>query len=224
MIPIKKRNQYFPNSSQMVAPLRNPNSAPSILTNTSKTSSDGLSSLDLTDWHKRRVLALYRRSFSESLDDKNKQLSASYPGHYSNSKQLDLFNGDELFYYPATIENTNCSLVTVVFDASIEQVLSDNSVRSLSRISVDLASSQPSLGSYAAKNYQHTFDVARDEKKYSIIDDAQADASNLEKDMLVLYRSTSGFTPNSSMPTSPSNYKASGGCQQLTPGGDKVNR
>ncbi len=207
----------------MAPPPRTPESAPA----GSKTTSDFLNSLDLTDWHKRRVLALYRRSYANS-DDKQKQLSASYPGSYSNPKHLDLLTnpGDELFYYPATIENTNGSLVTVVFDASIEQVICNSSApgRSLSRAGAELASSQPSMGSYAAKNYQHTFDVARDEEKYALIDDAQADAGNLEKEMLVLYRPASTSTPSSSLPNSPSNYKAIGFGQQSAPAGDKVNR
>lgn len=162
-------------------------------------------SVNLTDWMKRRVMALYR---SHSYEENNHKLSQSYPSY------TDLNGGEESanhFYYPATIENTSGSLVTVVFDFSIEQIV--NPTRS--RPSLELASS---MGSFATNNkcYQHTYDVAKEEDKYAVIDDAIPDSSKLVKDMFVLYRHSQGLansasypsTPTSSTPSSPINYKS----------------
>lgn len=191
----------------MAPPLAHMNSGSS---EASEAASGIAPSVNLTDWLKRRVMALYR---SHSLEESNHnhKLSQSYPSY------VDLNGGEESanhFYYPATIENTSGSLVTVVFDVSIEQIL--NPARS--RSSLELTSSQPIMGSFAANNkyYQHTYDVAKEEDKYAVIDDAIPDSSKLEKDMCVLYRYSQGSvnsasypsTPTSSTPSSPVNYKS----------------
>ena len=90
---------------------------------------------------------------------------------------------DEPFYYPAVIENTSGSLVTVVFDVSLEQILGARA-RSTH---AELSASQPPAGSHRC--HQHTYDIAREEDKYAVIDDAVADSSRLERDVCVLYRS-----------------------------------
>lgn len=195
-IPIKKR--FHNSSNSLMAP-------PRMLSDATVSQE---AKIDLSDWLNRRVLALYRRSPNED----KKQLSSSYP----NYNKLD-YESDELFYYPATIENTNGSLVTVGFDATLDQLLN---TRSSSRLGLELSSSQPVMNNYnLMKNYQHTYDVAKDEEKYSLIDDAQANSGELEKDIYVLYRTQSAglvsnsssypSTPTSSTPTSPINYKNS---------------
>lgn len=203
-IPIKKRHHNTSISSDMAPPLVHMNSGSS---EASDTTCGVAPSVNLTDWMKRRVMALYR-SHSYEENNHNHKLSQSYPSY------TDLNGGEESanhFYYPATIENTSGSLVTVVFDVSIEQIL--NPARS--RSSLELASS---MGSFGANNncYQHTYDVAKEEDRYAVIDDAIPDSSKLEKDMFVLYRHSQGLansasypsTPTSSTPSSPVNYKS----------------
>lgn len=190
MIPIKKRN--YTTTSQM---------APPRILNESTGSQESQLALDLTDWHKRRVLAQYRRNYTPT--DTDKKLSASYPSY----SKPDTSDDNDMFYYPATIENTNGSLVTVLFDASIEQICS---LKSVSRSGQELASSQPAYNTL--KHYQHTYDVARDEEKYALIDDAQPESGQLEKGVFVLYRvqvnsASYPSTPTNSTPSSPINYK-----------------
>ena len=162
------------------------------------------SKLNLSAWHKCRVLALYRRT---SRQDR-KQLSAGVVSSCKLSLSDPLYSKsdhdqvDELFYYPATIESTNGSLVIVSFDASIDQICKQDYSTSLSS-SYNLMT-----------QYQQTYDIAKEEEKYSLIDDAQPQAEQLEKGLYVLYRShTTNATSYPSTPTLATqqtslNYKA----------------
>lgn len=123
---------------------------------------------DLSDWQKCHVLAMHRRFYP----DEKKQLSSSYPNY--SKLELEL---DEVCYYPATIETTNGSVVKVVFDVSIEQLYNK---RPASRLGIELTSSQPSLSSH----YEQTYDISREDEKYSIIDNAQPPADQLEKGII----------------------------------------
>ena len=158
-IPIKKR--YF----DMAPPPSQQQQSESIQ------QQDNQINYDLSDWQKCHVLAMHRRLHG----DEKKQLSSSYPNYSKLESELD-----EVCYYPATIETTNGSVVKVVFDVSIEQLYNK---RPASRLGLELTSSQPSLSSH----YEQTYDITREDEKYSIIDNAQPPADQLEKGITTIY-------------------------------------
>ena len=162
------------------------------------------SKLNLSAWHKCRVLALYRRTSRQDRIQLSTGMISSYKLSLSDPSysKSDHEQVDELFYYPATIESTNGSLVIVSFDVSIDQICKQDYSTSLSS-SYNLMT-----------QYQQTYDIAKEDEKYSLIDDAQPQAEQLEKGLYVLYRShttsTNSYpsTPTSAPSQSPLNYKA----------------
>ena len=81
-IPIKKRYHNASNSSDMAPPFTHTSSSGSSETNEAQTPS--APSVNLTDWLKRRVLALYRRGHEDEKGNGG-QLSQSYPGYNTNN-------------------------------------------------------------------------------------------------------------------------------------------
>jgi hypothetical protein len=148
--------------------------------------------LNLNDWHKNRVLALLRTNKFKNNHLQNSRAAANF--------NIEIDN-EEFFYYPATIENTNGSHVTVSFDASLDLLISNPSISNES-----LFSNSPTN---TTNQYQQIYDIAKDEDKYSLVDDAAPQADQLEKGLYVLYKhqplSTHSSTPTTPTPTSPNN-------------------
>lgn len=101
----------------------------------------------------------------------------------SGGFRMTTASSEDLSYQPATIEVTNGSLVTVHLESTGNS--SDHSID--------------------AQLSNMVCDVAKNEEKYSVIEDSAPAADNLKKGIYVLYRSS---LPSSSTPSTPSTPKS----------------
>lgn len=149
--------------------------------------------IKLNEWQKHRVLAL---RISSATND--------------------------LTYHTATIEHTNGTLVTVSFENSNLEPQNSSTTTTNNLINNNYNNIHTLNRPQDSDDFQHTYDVGKEDEKYALIDDSQPSADKLEKDMFVLYRcqltssasssnsSTSSSypstpTPTPTTPTSPSN-------------------
>lgn len=132
----------------------------------SQLTSQNQDDLKLNDWLQHRVLALRRSSGASNAADDNEDSNC-------------------FCYYPAIIENINGTIITVLFDSAMDESLS-SSIGSTNSLS-----SRPSSNLRQLDQHQQTYDVSKEDDKYSIIDDASPNADQLEQGVYVLFKMTS---------------------------------